>query len=496
MEAGFYETDITPLLGMEMPGGFEKDYIKQVNDRLKVRASVISDGENRVAFAGVDVVSLCFYDRIKKIRSEIKARCGIPASNILIAASHSHSAGPLARYYPEDLVDAPQTVRELLLDYAPAPDPLYYRWVAGQIVTAVCEADRRREKAVMCAGKGDEGRFVFNRRFKMKNGRVYTHPGKGNPDIIEPAGPVDPDVGVLGAWSEKGNRFLGAIVNYACHGTVMTGKGSSADWVYYLEKTVRSCMGEDAVVVFLNGACGDITQADNRSMIIREYNDWFARRLGGSVGAEALKVFFSSPAGELAPVRAERKLILLNRRLPEKRQIEEAKEVVEKGLFELKSGKKSRKEIFTKDWIIARGYVILDWLAEKTPRVEAEIQAIQVGPVVFLANPAEYFCSLGLKIKKGSPFPLTFVVELANGAIGYVPDREAFLPSGGGYETFLTHTSNMEVGTGEKIAEVSLELARMLKPGSLPEKERLLSAVTPWEFGKLGPDVGVNPQKV
>ncbi len=132
----------------------------------------------------------------------------------------------------------------------------------------------------------------------MRDGRTVTHPGQGNPDIVEPAGPTDPEVGVLGAWDEK-KKFLGCVVNFSCHATTSPG-GISANYIYYLEKVIQGYYGKDAVVVFLNGASGDVTQVDNRSPYKYPDGERWAQRVGGKVGAEALKVLLTMEPGTLA----------------------------------------------------------------------------------------------------------------------------------------------------------------------------------------------------
>ncbi len=62
--------------------------------------------------------------------------------------------------------------------------------------------------------------------------------------------------------------------------------------------------------------------------------------------------------------------------------------------------------------------------------------------------PGEIFVELGKAIKIASPFPLTIVAELANGSIGYVPDRRAY-PQGA-YEVISTRVA---AGSGEKLVE-------------------------------------------
>src|SRR5205823_1696668 len=148
----------------------------------------------------------------------------------------------------------------------------------------------------------------------MRDGRTVTHPGQGNPDIVEPAGPADPEVGVIGVWDEKG-KLLGCVVNFACHATTSPG-GISANYVYYLEKVIQGYYGKDAVVVFLNGASGDVTQVDNRSPLVHRQPERWAEFVGGRVGAEALKVLLTVDAGTLGPVAARSKVLKIKRRPP------------------------------------------------------------------------------------------------------------------------------------------------------------------------------------
>ena len=114
-----------------------------------------------------------------------------------------------------------------------------------------------------------------------------THPGVGNPDIIEPAGPVDEQVGVLGAWSD--GALKGCVVNFACHATTGPG-GISADYIHYLEQAIRGVFGEDVIVVFVAGTAGDVTQVDNRTPYqIQQFGERASRLVGGTVEPPRLK---------------------------------------------------------------------------------------------------------------------------------------------------------------------------------------------------------------
>src|SRR5207253_1881412 len=167
----------------------------------------------------------------------------------------------------------------------------YTERVANAIAEAVSGAWNSLHAAEIGIGTGTEGSISFNRRFLMRDGREITHPGKpGTPhhaEIVAPAGPIDPDVGVLAARQPKG-KVTGIVVNFACHNTVVGGDQFSPDYVAYIRKHLQAQYGENTPVVFLLGACGDITQVDNRSTA-REFGVEHANMMGLKLAAETAR---------------------------------------------------------------------------------------------------------------------------------------------------------------------------------------------------------------
>jgi hypothetical protein len=469
---------------MEQPGGYGKATHRAFHDPCKARAAVFDDGTGRVAVVGLDALFIRG-KTVRTVRDAIHKACGIEPGSILIAASHTHSGGPIGFLLPGELDgdDVSPMERSLAYDRSVVADPKYLEKVEAGIVEAVREANSRLAPARAAAGFGVEDRVAFNRRFKMKQGHAMTHPGQGNPDIIEPAGPTDPQVGVIGCWGVDGN-LAGCIVNFACHCT--TGPpGISADYVAYVEKAIRGVFGEHAVVVFVPGAAGDVTQVDNRApRKVAQFGEVSARFVGGRVGAEAVKVLLAmeQSAGPLASVAAAGKVLKIKRRRPLPVHIIRARE--------LTMNDPKGTETDATEWTFAKETVVLGVRIAREPVVDVEVQAVQVGPAVLLACPAEYFCAFGLELKARSKFPFTFPVSLANDCVGYVPTEEALTPGplGGGYETRLTSYSNLAPDAGRRMADALLELAATLRPGAVPAPPALPPFTgRPWTYGSLPP---------
>lgn len=429
LRAGFARADITPAVGSEIPGNFQKNFAEGVHDRLLVEAAFFANGSTELAVVGVDLIMIP-RDVVNDARRAAETRCGIPAPNILIAASHTHNGGPIIECFEVE------------------SDPAYCRFVAEKIAEAVVQAHDKTVEARISTGVGRDDSVGFNRRFKMKDGTVKTHPGKMNPDIVEAAGPIDPDVGVIAVENTQG-QLLGCIVNYALHGTTMGGSLISADWPYYLRETIRGGIGSDIGVVFINGACGDVTQVDNRSPRPSEFGEAWARRAGMTVGAEALKVLARAEFKADAPLGvATESLALPIRDLAGSDEELIAREAPASGLG---SG---GGDVYLREARLVRE------MKAKSPTVNVEVQAIRIGDAAIVSNPTEFFCQLGLDIKRGSPWKPTMVAELANGYSGYCPTAEAF--KGGGYEVRTARSSFLAPGTGEQIVESSVRLLNQL----------------------------------
>lgn len=477
MRAGFAEGDISPEIGMEQPGNYGKSFHKTFHDPCKVRVAVFQDGGKKVALVGIDALGI---DKslVQKVRNEVYKKCGIESDAIMIGASHSHSSGPLGMVQPGEYDHADKFVQSLAYEKSSCADPVYIQMVERKLIETIVAADKSLADTKIGVGKGAEDKVAYNRRFLMKNGITYTHPGQLNPDIVKEAGPVDSEVGVIGTWDKDG-KCIGCIVNFACHATTNPG-GISANWIYYMEQAIRGAMGPDCVVVFLAGASGDLTQVNNLNPYENLRGEDWARYVGGRVGAEVVKVLLSMPRGVLLPLGAKKTDLVFQRRVPSPANVNESYETV----------KRPAEEVGATNWVFAKETVLLDAKLKNEPVRETEVQAIQVGPVVFVSNPAEFFCQLGLDIKSQSPFPFTFPVSLANDCVGYVPTAEAFGPHGGGYETRLTSYSNLEITAGDKMVREGAKLARQMKPGNIPGFSKAPEfAGKPWEYGSLKPQL-------
>ncbi len=447
LQVGFGVGDITPEPGMEMPGGFFKRVGKGVRDPLLAVACVAYDGTTPVALVGIDALFIT-RPTVEHARRLIQKSTRIPGEHVLIGANHTHTGGPVASCLGCD------------------ENPAYTDQLARAIASAVTSAWNSLHLSELGVGVGKVQDIAFNRRFLMRDGREITHPGKpGTPhhkDIVAPAGPVDPDVGVLavrhltpqppsspspGRRGGPGGAVAGVVVHFTCHSTVVGGDLFSPDYAGYLRKHLKAKFGPNVPVCFLLGPCGDITQVNNLSDK-KEYGPEYSEMMGSKLAAEAIRVIGEMKWQKEASTAAGIETAALSiRGEPDADQ--------ERPPFGLGSGANIEE-------VYARERKLVAEERAKRPRLPTEVQALRIGPLGTVANGAEYFCEYGLRIKQCSALKPTWVVAYANDYIGYVPTAQAFV--GGGYEPRTARSSKMAIDTGQRLVEVALEALAKVTP--------------------------------
>src|SRR4029077_20106955 len=119
------------------------------------------------------------------------------------------------------------------------------------------QAAKNVQPATLSAGSTEQLDLAFNRRFHMKDGTVRFNPGRDNPDVVRPAGPIDPAVNILRIADATG-RTRAVVSNFALHLDTLGGTESSADYPYYLQQQLQAAVGHEIVSIFATGTCGDI----------------------------------------------------------------------------------------------------------------------------------------------------------------------------------------------------------------------------------------------
>ncbi|KRE36481.1 hypothetical protein [Paenibacillus sp. Soil724D2] len=430
MECGLYEMDITPPLGFAIPGYFTPRPALGIKDNLHAKAVVLGNGQSFTAIIVLDAIGI-EKEEVAAIRKQVTEGTGIPASHILVAATHTHTGGPVYR------------------DRGPDGDE-YTTFLIKKAADAAVLAYAIKRKAQIGFAKGGAEGISFNRRYFMRDGSLRTNPGYNNPDIVEPAGPIDSDVFVIRLDGEDGSP-LGVITNFACHPDTIGGKQYSADYPGEISRVLKAVYGGSFVSLFLNGACGNINHLDFMHTSHPEPDAF--RHMGRVLAGEVIKIREKAITENSLHVEGRCEQLSLTVRKPSSDELLQA-EV----LLRTAEQPETCKAIPEADIFFARQLHTLRERQETNAVIE--IQALRVGASAIAAFPCELFVEFGHNLKQRSPFPLTLIATYANGVNGYVATREAFVQ--GGYETRLTSRTRLAPDSGERMVEAVLGLLHQL----------------------------------
>jgi neutral ceramidase len=437
LTAGLAVIDITPPVGYRMSGYFNERLSTGTSNPLRAKAIVLRQGDTSAALVFCDIIGISL-DVSSRVRQIAAKRTGIPAENILVAATHSHTGplyfGALRRHFHH------LAITEHGRDPCEKVD--YLSELAKKIIRAITQANAKTEPVRLGAGVAEQEGLSFNRRFHMKDGTVRFNPGVMNPDIVRAAGPIDPDVGIVFFNKAGGGRPDAALVNFTLHLDTVGGTQYAADYPFYIEQSLRKAYGDDFVLLFGTGACGDINHIDVTKRE-RLKTDFIGKTLAQTVKARAESLYnFDVPS---LAVKSEIVRVPLQRFGPDK--VAWARESIKKV---------GTRELSFLEQVEA--YKILAIQMRQSDTIGLEVQVFRLSSdLAIVGLPGEVFVDLGLAIKRASPFATTLVIELCQDAPGYIPTKKAFAE--GSYETV---NSRVAPGGGEKMAEVAIRLLKEL----------------------------------
>lgn len=435
--AGFAREVITPAVGVPLAGYFAPRPNKGALDDLHAKALLFSDGETTCGVISLDV---CMVGDalLRQIHAELEKRGVAFRRNLIIAATHSHTAP-----YTTDL-------------FGVKADPEFVALAAARCAAAVKRAAADLAPAELFAGHADENPFAFCRRFHMKNGTVVTNPGRLNKDIIRPEGEVNHRIGVLRV--DRAGRTLAVVANICNHTDAVDGDWGSADWPGRMEAALRRQAGHDVHVLTLIAPAGnvnhfDVSAAENRC----SYEE--ATRIGEGYAAIVAKVMDTARRVEPAPLRVNRADLRIRAREVSATEIAAAKTVLAdtRGTG---GGRMTSEELAQGSGAVQRFFAtellgFAEHEAGKTRVFETTCLKFGSGAAI-ISLPGEPFAEIGMRIREHSPFTETLVASLAQGSCGYVPLPECF--PRGGYETLIVRGGGPEPDTARLLIETAASL--------------------------------------
>jgi neutral ceramidase len=441
LEIGTAIVDITPQeWPLVLRGAFFPKPAEKAHDPLHVRAMALRNGEGKAVIVIVDTLGLG-----REVLDEVKARAaektGWCSSEMLIAATHTHSA-------PSNQ------------SFGPPPQVAYGKLAQDGMVEAIVKAVANLQPGSLGWGEDAVPDEVYNRRWYMQEGKMPLNPFgeldkvKMNPNrnhITKPAGPTDPTVAVLYALDAK-RKPLGMLANYPLHyvGGINYGERmASADYFGEFCRVVpwrlRAAGIDQFVPMLSNGACGDINNIDFTGERAPREPFEQCRIVAAKVADAAWRATRDMEFHSDIPIGIQQREVPLEWRKPSPDLLHRSEKINSMTPEE-------QAELPQLEPLYARRVINMTKL---TGKADCLVQAMRVGDLAIVTFPFETFVEIGLEIKSKSPFKQTIVIELANGSYGYLPTPKHH--ELGGYETWLG-TNKVQKDASEILTRNLLEM--------------------------------------
>jgi len=400
---------------MDMAGGIHPWKAKGAEAPLRATAIVLARGDEKIAICSCDVLFVQ-KDFVDPALAKIEAATGIPPERVLVHATHTHSAPSATRVHGYQR------------------DPRFVEGLATSIADAVIAAHAALAAHPDCRLRyrlGEESSVGQNSRILLGDGTIFWIGNRD--DAVRPTGPFDPELPVM-AFETADGKPVATLFNHSTHciGSREGGKRSPAFYGLAAQELEAEQGGHH---VFLQGASGSTHNltVPPAEMVIRIKEAVNRARITAT----------PRPVHRLDAIKEpfEFRVRVFD---------ESAEEEAVKGYCSKRVGSEEAAEGIALVFRTQRAEIAPHQGETRT----TSIQTLAIGDVAIVGVPAEFFTVLGQEIKRQSPFRHTFIAELSNDWVGYIPDSRGH--ELGGYQTWTGHHSYGEPGTGERMVATAV----------------------------------------
>ena len=398
MKIGLYESDITPPLGLFLPGHGRWLYANGVYDKIFSKAVAFEAGGEVAIIISIDTVNPT-PEMYERVTSRIGEYTGVAKERISVHCTHTHWGAPLSGY--------PIFNEREDREYC----DVCYRLIADSAILAY----RRMEEAECSFTVGRVEGIAFNRDYVMEDGTVITY-GTNGKAVREMFGPTDTSMPMVKIM--RGGKVVGAIINYAMHQCCGDHDFITGDYSSILSKRLKERYGADFVSIFTAGTCGDINHLNTNHV---PWDEFRYREIGNIMADAAIELIEN---GEFSKMEDYIRIATDSIAIPRIKLTDEY-------------ARARAKELLTNDGYYAninssflrmRSLVYNHAVQNKPSKPEERfiLKVFNIGGVAFYMMPGEIFVKFGLRLKASSPIKRCMVLELSNSPLGYVATPEAF----------------------------------------------------------------------
>lgn len=424
IRAGGARVDVTPDGPVPMSGyGAREDHSTGVHDPLGATSLVVSDGASTVGILSVDLLNVS-----RELTTRVRRRLGRTDADIdtlLLAATHTHT-GP---YMPAPAIDVNPSL-SVDEDVSDVLDT-----VTHGCVESLVTAHAGLEPASIRVGRAQSDSAPVNRRAQDGWSRCS-------------GGRVDPELVVLDVQTASGEEVI--VFNFAMHPVCLTPSDTelSADWPAVVYERVAETH-DGAVVMFLNGAAGDVNPRGRTATSGRGEGSFdHVEEIGGAVAETALEAL--SAAGDTAdfddtPITtASRQVNLPVKPTGDPEQLRAHRDNLEAKLGRLEDAENTEALPYVREELkhATERLHLAEWNATHLP---ATLQYVEIGTVGLLGMPGEVFVEHGLELKSRASVDTLLPVGYAGGYVGYIPPLREL--ENVGYEVWTTKVAPEALAT-------------------------------------------------